>query len=98
MDQQSYKESSGRGSLLSILLALFFGGGFLLFLILVTGGFFMYVVSIVGAIAILGLLHYVVWGEAMTREVAAERAAEEAKARLEARELGQEHPHGIRQL
>jgi hypothetical protein len=98
MDQQPHPESSGRATFLSLFLAAFFGGGFLLFLILVSGGFFLYVGLAVPLIAMVGLAHYLLWGQAMDREVAAERAAAEAKDRLEAERATVQHPYGIRKL
>jgi Flp pilus assembly protein TadB len=98
MDQQPQPESSSRGTFLSLFLAAFFGVGFLLFLILLTGGFFLYVILAVVLIGLVGLVHYLLWGQALTQEVAAERANEEAKARLEAEQLSVQHPYGIRKL
>ena len=98
MDQQPHPEPSGRGTFLSLFLVAFFGGGFLLFLILVSGGFFLYVGLAVPIIALVGLAHYLLWGQALTREVAAERAAAEAAARFEAEQTAAEHPYGIRKM
>jgi hypothetical protein len=88
-------EPSTRGSFLSVLLTLIFGGGFLMFLILVTGGFFFYVALAVLAVGSVGFLHYVLWGQALTQEVAVERAIEEEKMRAEADGYPRDQ-HGIR--
>src|SRR5438128_2693139 len=85
-----------RGSMLSLFLALLFGGGFLLFLILVSGGFFFYVLCTVGVITALGFLHYAVWGHLMSQEVAAERAEAEARERREAEAELRRDQFGIR--
>ncbi len=77
-------EPSARGSFLSLLLTLFVGGGFLVFLIIVSGIFFLYVTLAVLAVGSVGYVHYLLWGQALTDEVAGERAAEEEKMRLEA--------------
>ena len=85
MERDDNSVRKGRESLLTVLLALLFGGGFLFFLILVSGGFFLYVVSAVFAIVLVGAFHYLVWGFAMTQEVAGEREELEARDRSEAR-------------
>jgi hypothetical protein len=94
--------SSPAGQWLTILLTLMFAGGILLFLVLVSGGFFAYVLLAVFGIGAVGFLHYALWGQALTEEVAGERAAAEAKARLEADNVlpptSSEQRHGIRRI
>ncbi len=81
-------EQQQRGSLLTFALVALFGGGFLFFLIYASGGFFLYVVVTVAIMAAVGFLHYVLWGQALTQQVAAEKEAEELRERQEAdREL-----------
>jgi hypothetical protein len=82
MEQQP--EPSTRGSFLSILLALLCGGGFLIFLIIVSVMFFLYVALVVLSVGLVGFLHYLLWGQALTDATAAERAIEEEKERAEA--------------
>ena len=76
-------EQEQRGNFLSLALATLFGGGFLLFLIYASGGFFFYVLVVVVLMATVGFLHYVLWGQALTQEVAAEKEAEELRERQE---------------
>ena len=66
-----------RGTLLTLMLTLLGGGGILFFLVLVSGGFFGYVIAAVLAIALVGYVHYQLWGAAMTRQVSGEREAQE---------------------
>lgn len=75
-----------RETLITLMLTAVISGGILFFLILVSGGFFLFVVACVFAIALVGLFHYLLWGHALTREVAGEREAEESRARWEAEE------------
>lgn len=98
MSEQS--SSSAASHWLTILLTLISAGGILLFLVLVSGGFFAYVLLAVFGIGAVGFLHYAVWGQALTEEVAGERAAAEARDRLEADSIlpPKEHRHGIRRL
>jgi hypothetical protein len=76
-------ERQRRETFLSLFLALFFGGGFVLFLIVITGGFFLYCLLAVAAIGVVGYCHYVLWGHSLTQAVAGEREEEEARERWE---------------
>jgi hypothetical protein len=80
---QHDKTPSGRETFLGLFLTLFLGGGFFLFLVLVTGGFFLYVLAAVVGIGAVGSVHYFLWGRALTLEVAGEREQEEARERWE---------------
>lgn len=82
MEQQNPQDSP-RGNMLSLLLAALLGGGFLLFMIIVSGMFFLYVALAVCALGGIALFHYLLWGQGMMQEVAAERALEEARRRVE---------------
>lgn len=95
---ENQQPESARGTFVSMLLTFLFGGGFLLFLILVTGGFFLYVALAVLGVGSIGLFHYFAWGSALTNEVAAERAAEEEKARVEADQRLHHEQYGIRRM
>jgi hypothetical protein len=83
MDPHPDTPQSNRETLLTLMLAILFGGGFLFFLILISGGFFLYVLAAVASITVVGYLHYLLWGEALTHEVAGEREEEELKERLD---------------
>jgi hypothetical protein len=63
-----------RETMLTVVLTGLGAGAFLLFLIVISGGFFFYVVLAVAAMVGLGYFHYMVWGYAMTQEVAEEQA------------------------
>jgi predicted tellurium resistance membrane protein TerC len=81
--EQPHESQQRRATFLGLLLVLFFGGGFLLFMVVITGGWFLYVVLAVIVIAVVGYLHYILWGRALTQEVAGEREEEEARERWE---------------
>jgi hypothetical protein len=85
MERPDDRASSGRESFLALMLAALAGGGFLLFLILVSGGFFFYVLCAVLAVFCLGFVNYLLWGRAMTREVAGEREDMELEEREDER-------------
>ena len=72
-----------RETLLTLMLTALLAGGILFFLVLISGGFFVFVVAVVFAMALVGLLHYALWGHALSQEVAGEREEEEARARWE---------------
>jgi len=77
-------EQRQRGNFLTLALTALFGGGFLLFLIFASGGFFFHVLVVVAIMAAVGFLHYVLWGQALTQQVAAEKEADELRERQEA--------------
>jgi hypothetical protein len=76
-------QQKGRETILTLVLTGLFGVGFLLFLIFVTGGFFFYVAGAVLGIGLVGTLHYYLWGQALTQEVAGDREEEELRQREE---------------
>jgi polyferredoxin len=67
-----------RETMLTVILSGLAAGFFLFFLILVSDGLILYMVLAVAAVVALGFFHYVVWGYAMTQEVAEEQAHEAA--------------------
>ena len=71
-----HEPSRSRETMLTLLLTGLGTGAFLLFLIFVTSGFFLYVVLAVGGITVLGFVHYMLWGRAMTQDVAGEQEHE----------------------
>ena len=72
---------SPRGTMLTLMLTLLGGGGILFFLVLVSGGFFGYVIAAVLAIALVGYVHYRLWGQALTLQVSGEREEQEEQER-----------------
>jgi hypothetical protein len=68
--------------MLTLILTLLGGVGILFFLVLVSGGFFGYVIAAVVAIALVGYIHYRLWGQAMTQQVSGEREMQEERERL----------------
>jgi hypothetical protein len=73
-----------RQTFLTVFLALLLGSFALLVLILVSGGFFLYVIYLALAIAGIAVIHYVLWGRALSREVAGEREEEQLRQRAAA--------------
>jgi hypothetical protein len=71
-----------RETLLTVVLSGLAAGACLFFLILISGGFIFYVLLAVAGIVALGFFHYVLWGYAMTQEVADEQAREAADRQL----------------
>jgi hypothetical protein len=72
---------SQRGTMLTLMLTLLGGAGILFFLVLVSGGFFGYVIAAVLAIALVGYVHYRLWGQSMTQQVSGEREVQEEQER-----------------
>jgi hypothetical protein len=81
MEQEDKATRKARETFLTLMLTAVFGGGFLVFLILVSGGFFFYVLLAVGIIGTIGSFHYLLWGQALSQEVAGEREEEELRER-----------------
>jgi hypothetical protein len=73
-----------RQSRMPIILSLFALAGALLFLILISGGFFLYVLLGVGLIALVGLLHYALWGAVLHERTEGEREEERLRQEAEA--------------
>src|SRR5262245_31823771 len=98
MDHDDEPRRPPRETLLTLMLTALFGGAFLFFLIIVGGTVFLYVLIAVAAIAAVGLVHYVLWGQALSREVAGEREEAEARARQEADEQFTAEPYRPRRF
>jgi hypothetical protein len=71
---------------------------FMVVLIFLTGGFFLYVLEFSGAVVLLGLLHYVLWGRAFSQEVAGEREEEQLRQRAQAEEWQVPDRHNVRRF
>jgi CHASE2 domain-containing sensor protein len=76
MPHNDPRPQQGRHAFLSVLLTVLAVGFVLLALIFVSGGFFLYVVLFGGAILLVALMHYVLWGRAFSSQVAGEREEE----------------------
>jgi fatty acid desaturase len=85
-----------RQTFLTVFLALLLGVFALLVLILVSGGFFLYVIYLALAVAGLALIHYVLWGRAMSRSVAGEREEEQLRQRAAADDWPLPDPNSFR--
>ncbi|MCC6417428.1 MAG: hypothetical protein IT429_04185 [Gemmataceae bacterium] len=81
METQDSPRRRGRETFLTLALTLVFGVGFVAVLNFLTFGILTHVVGVVVAIGIIGTFHYLVWGQTLSEEVAAERAAEELRQR-----------------
>jgi hypothetical protein len=87
--------SRGRETLINIMLALVLGGSFIFFLNLVTFGIVLHVITVLVSIALIGYVHYVLWGQALSDQVAGEREEQRIKDQLEAmRDDDEPFPHG----
>ena len=83
MDHEPHGPQRSRENVLAIALASSVGGMMLFFLYMISFGIVGNVIIGAGLIMLVGVFHYLVWGRAMSDEVAAER---EAMRRKEARE------------
>jgi hypothetical protein len=86
-----------RGTYLGMMLTVLALGFFVLVLIFISGGFFLYVVEITAGIFLVSLVHWAVWGRALSQSVAGEREEEQLRQRAaEPEDWQDEHVHGIR--
>src|SRR5579863_9379485 len=79
MNQQAPKATKGNETLLTISLVAILGGAFLFFLNLVSLGIFAYVIAAIIGIAVIGFLHYALWGYALSQQVAGKREEQRMK-------------------
>ena len=96
MDRETPPPNRTRETVVVLTLTLLFGGVIVFFLDIISFGIFSYAGMVAGAIVVLGCLHYLLWGRAMSEEVAAEREAMLLKEEKEAED--REHPEGIQDL
>ncbi len=93
-DQPS--SSSARATMLGIMLAIVLGGGAVVYCTIIMGPFFFGLLGVIAAIAVLGCVHYFLWGRSMDRQVAGER--EEQKLQADVEEYPLDEPHWPRRL
>ncbi|MCI0376365.1 MAG: hypothetical protein L0215_02035 [Gemmataceae bacterium] len=87
MDQEpDISRRKGRETLLTLVLVAILGGAFIFFLNLATMGYAFHVLAALFGIAVVGFMHYVVWGYALSQQVAGEREEERLKEQSEARD------------
>ena len=77
MDFNDPPPGDHRSSLLTVMLTIIGGSLFLLVLFIACGGLIVYIGAVVGGIAVIGLIHYLLWGHSLTEAVAQEREQEE---------------------
>jgi hypothetical protein len=83
-----------RENFLILTLTLFVGGVLLFFLDMISFGIFTYALVVAGFIFLVGCFHYLLWGRAMSEEVAAERA----RLLMEEQDAADEIAEGIQDL
>jgi hypothetical protein len=81
MDHNYPQQQQHRHALLSVFLTFMALVFFLIVLIFISGGFFLYVMLFGGAILMVAMMHYVLWGRAFSEEVAGEREEEQLRQR-----------------
>jgi hypothetical protein len=68
-------EMEQRSRFLTVVLSVLGASVFLFFLFLTCGGLIVYVLAVVGGIGLIGLMHWLLWGQAFTAQ--ADREAQE---------------------
>ena len=82
-DERIARYQQRRESMLTIIFTSLGGLGVALVLTIITWGLFLYVVLIVGGIAALAILNYLLWGRSMMQATAGEREEEQVRASME---------------
>ena len=77
MDFNDPPPADHRSSLLTVMLTIIGGSLFFVVLFIACGGVIIYIGAVVGGIAVIGLIHYLLWGHSLTEAVADEREQEE---------------------
>lgn len=72
-----------RSTFLSGLFTLFFGGSAIVLSFLLCGGLTIYMLAVIGGLVAFGYVHYLLWGQALSTEVAEEREQTETEGELE---------------
>ena len=78
MDFNEPPPADHRSSLLTVMLTIIGGSLFLFVLFITCGGVIIYIGAVVAGIAVIGLIHYLLWGHSLSEAVADEREPEEA--------------------
>lgn len=76
--------STGRETILTLVLVIVFGGAFALFLDLISMGILSAIVKITLGLIIFGALQYLIWGYWLSRDVAGEREELELRDKMQA--------------
>jgi len=76
-----------REKFLSVVLGVLAVSGFLSVFFIICGGFSLYILAVVAGFALVGLLHYFLWGHALSEQVLGEREEDETGAYFEDDEL-----------
>ena len=84
MEREPPSPNRMRENVIILTLVLFLGAIVVFFLDLISFGIFTYAIGVGAAVVGLGCFHYLVWGRAMSEEVAAEREAMLLKEEREA--------------
>jgi hypothetical protein len=86
MDDDGYRRH--RETLLTVFFVAAGGIGLLFVFTILTSGFLLYVIAVVAVAGVVGWMHYLLWGRAMTERTAGEREEVEAQERDEDDEGG----------
>lgn len=83
MEHDPHPRNKSRETLVTLVFVVIGGGALVFFLNFVTFGVFFYVMAAVFGLVIVGYLHYVLWGHALSQEVAGEREEQQIKEQME---------------
>src|SRR5262245_10736854 len=84
MDEDLHPNRKRRETILTVALVIILSGLFIFFMNLISLGIFMHVAAALVALALVGFLHYVLWGHALSEQTAGEREEAELRAKMDA--------------
>ena len=94
MDRQPEPQSSARDAYRAIVITLVLGVPSFLFLTILTGGWILSLTFGALGLAILGGLHYLLWGRSLSRQTEGEREEAEIREQMETEEWDMPPPRG----
>jgi hypothetical protein len=83
MNLRGGSHQRGRDLYVAIVLCIVVGLPIFVFFNIITGGLFVLLLILIGGVAVLGGIHYLLWGRSFTAETAGEREEEQLRAELE---------------
>jgi hypothetical protein len=81
MDEDTYQRR--RETFLSVFLGCTILIGLLFVFTILTGGFLLYIMAVLAVATVVGWMHYLLWGRALTQQTAGDREEMEARERAE---------------
>lgn len=93
MNDDDMRVREQRSVFLSAVLTVICGSGAFALSVLLCGGLSIYMLAVIGGLVVLGYLHYLLWGHALSQEVSGEPQPDASAGEWEDEEWRWEEPH-----